>query len=215
MGKKALTVALLAAGLSIGTSASAAEMASPSMLANTCAGCHGTNGVSHGPATPSIAGMSKIYFVNAMLSYKYGEDEDKIAEAAKTIGMDPDDIDGLRRPSTIMARIAKGYTDAEIGAMADFFSRKTFILANQKTDSDLARKGKSIHKEACEKCHEEGGRKGDGSGILAGQWIPYLKNAMMDFTEGHRDMPKKMRSKVKELSDKDFEALIHYYGSQK
>ena len=28
--------------------------ASASMLANTCAGCHGTHGASAGPATPSI-----------------------------------------------------------------------------------------------------------------------------------------------------------------
>ena len=213
MGKKALTVALLAAGLSMGSAASA-EMATPSMLANTCAGCHGTNGVSSGPSTPSIAGMSKVYFINAMLAYKYGSDEDKIAAAAKTTKMDPDDIDALERPATIMTRIAKGYTDAEIAAMADFFSRKTFMLAKQNADSGKASKGKSIHKEACEKCHEDGGRKGDGSGILAGQWMPYLNNAVMDFTEGHRDMPKKMRSKVKKLSDSDFEALVHFYGSQ-
>ncbi len=213
MGKKALTIALLAAGLSIGSTASA-DTASPSMLANTCAGCHGTNGVSAGPATPSIAGMSKVYFVNAMLAYKYGNDEDKIAAAAEAMKMDPDDIDGLKRPATIMGRIARGYTDAEIGAMADFFTKKTFMRASQKADSGLAKKGKKIHKEACEKCHEDGGTKGDGSGILAGQWMPYLENAVMDFTGGHRGMPKKMRSKVKKLSDKDWDALVHYYGSQ-
>ncbi|HMM53316.1 MAG TPA: hypothetical protein PKD87_17125, partial [Burkholderiaceae bacterium] len=67
----------------------------------------------------------------------------------------------------------------------------------------------------CEKCHENGGRKGDGSGILAGQWIPYLKDAITDFNGGHRDMPKKMRAKMKELNDKDFEALVHFYASQK
>lgn len=159
--------------------------------------------------------MSKVYFVNAMLSYKYGNEEDKISAAAKTLNMDPDDIDGLERPATIMGRIAKGYTDEEIGAMAEFFTRKTFMRATQDTDGGMAGKGKSIHKEACEKCHEDGGRKGDGSGILAGQWMPYLKNAMMDFTEGHRGMPKKMRSKIKDLSAADFEALIQYYGSQK
>ena len=214
MGKKALSVALLATGLTMGATASA-EMASPSMLADTCAGCHGTSGVSNGPATPTISGMSKVYFVNAMLSYKYGEDEDKITAAAKTLKMDPDDIDGLKRPATIMGRIAKGYSDEEIGAMADFFTRKTFMRASQKADSGMAASGKRIHDEACEKCHEDGGRKGDGSGILAGQWMPYLSNAMMDFTAGHRDMPKKMRAKVKDLNDKDFAALIQFYGSQK
>jgi len=214
MGKKALSIALLAAGLTMGATASA-EMASPSMLADTCAGCHGTTGVSNGPATPSISGFSRIYFVNAMLAYKYGEDEEKISAAAKTLKMDPDDIDGLKRSATIMDRIAKGYSDEEIGALADYFTRKTFMRASQNADGSLASKGKQIHEEACEKCHEDGGRKGDGSGILAGQWMPYLSNAMMDFTEGHREMPKKMRAKVKDLTDKDFAALIQFYGSQK
>lgn len=214
MGKKALSVALLSAGLTMGASVSA-EMASPSMLADTCAGCHGPSGISSGPATPSISGMSRVYFVNAMLAFKYGEDEEKIAAAAKTLKMDPDDIDGLKRPATIMGRIAKGYSDEEVGALADYFTRKTFLRATQQADSAMAAKGKRIHEEACEKCHEEGGRKGDGSGILAGQWMPYLSNAMMDFTAGHRDMPKKMRAKVKELNDQDFAALIQFYGSQK
>ncbi|MCG8122535.1 MAG: cytochrome c4, partial [Candidatus Thiodiazotropha taylori] len=34
--------------------------ASASMLANTCAGCHGTNGASIGPASPSIGGISAV-----------------------------------------------------------------------------------------------------------------------------------------------------------
>lgn len=213
MGKTALLIALLTAGLTMGASASA-EVASPSMLADACAGCHGANGVSQGPATPSISGMSRVYFVNAMLAYKYGEDEDKIAAAAKTLKMDPDDIDGLRRNATIMDRIAKGYSDEEISRLADYFTRKTFMLAKQSTNEKLAANGKRIHAEACEECHEDGGRSGDGSGILAGQWMPYLSNTLMDFTAGHRNMPKQMRAKVEELSDTDFEALLQFYGSQ-
>ena len=38
-----------------------AYAATPSarMLANTCAGCHGTDGSSVGPASPTIAGISQ------------------------------------------------------------------------------------------------------------------------------------------------------------
>lgn len=213
MGKKALTLTLMILGFTFGSAASA-EMASPSMLANTCAGCHGTDGVSNGPATPSISGMSKIYFINAMLAYKYGDDEDKVIAAAEKMDVDPLDIALLERSATIMNRIAAGYTDAEIGAMAEFFSSKPFKLASQEFDSGLASDGKRVHKKNCEKCHEEGGRIGAGAGLLAGQWMPYLKNALEDFTSGHRDMPRKMRSKIKRLDDSELEALVHYYGSQ-
>lgn len=214
MRKKALGAALLLAGVAWAGSA-AAQGVPVSVLAGNCVGCHGTDGVSRGPASPSIAGMSKVYFVNAMLSYKYGKDTGKIEAAAKSLKLDPDDIEGHERLATVMDRIAKGYSDEEIGMLADYFAAKRHVAAIQPFDAALAAKGKRVHDDACEKCHENGGRKGDGSGMLAGQWVPYLKHAITDFNGGHRDMPKKMRAKMKELNDKDFEALVQFYASQK
>src|SRR5690606_7613805 len=113
MRKKALGAALLLAGVAWAGSA-AAQGVPVSVLAGNCVGCHGTDGVSRGPASPSIAGMSKVYFVNAMLSYKYGKDTGKIEAAAKSLKLDPDDIEGHERLATVMDRIAKGYSDEEI-----------------------------------------------------------------------------------------------------
>ncbi|ROR32665.1 c-type cytochrome [Inmirania thermothiophila] len=203
----------LAGGVLLASGAFAAP--SGRMLADTCAGCHGTDGVSNGPATPTIAGISKTYFLSAMLAYKYGGDEEKIEQAAKALGVDPGDIETLPRTSTVMARIARGYSDQEILAMADHFASKKFVGHRQKVDGELARKGERLHKDNCEKCHEEGGRVGDGAGILAGQWKTYLEFAIADFRSGDRAMPKKMRAKMKDLSDEDLEALIHYYAGQK
>lgn len=214
MRKKALGAALLLAGAAW-TAGASAQGVPVSVLAGNCVGCHGTDGVSRGPASPSIAGMSKVYFVNAMLSYKYGKDTAKIEAAAKSLKLDPDDIEGHERLATVMDRIAKGYSDEEIGMLADYFAGKRHVAAIQPFDAALAAKGKRVHDDACEKCHENGGRKGDGSGMLAGQWAPYLKHAITDFNGGHRDMPKKMRAKMKELNDKDFEALVQFYASQK
>ncbi len=70
------------------------------MLANTCAGCHGPNGISLGPLTPSIAGLPKSYLVESMHDFASG-----------------------KRASTVMQRIAKGYNDADIEALADYFSK--------------------------------------------------------------------------------------------
>ena len=170
---------------------------SATMLANTCAGCHGTNGSSMGPASPTIAGISKEYFIETMQAYKSGE-----------------------RISTIMTRIAKGYTDEEIKLMAGFFSKQKFVRQAQAHDAKKAKLGKKLHKKYCEKCHEDGGRSSeDDAGILAGQWDKYLRYSMDDFTSGNREMQKKMRKKVKALQkehgDKGIDALIHYYASQK
>jgi sulfide dehydrogenase cytochrome subunit len=113
MGTKLIRNALLAAGLACAASgAFAGGMASPSMLAGACAGCHGAGGNSSGPSTPGIAGMSKGYFIAAMLSYKYGGDEDMIEKvvAANPSVLDADEFEALPRgKGTIMSRIAKGY----------------------------------------------------------------------------------------------------------
>ena len=190
-----LQLLLLASSMLCGTAM--ADTPSASMLANTCAGCHGTNGSSVGPASPTIAGISRDYFIETMEAYKKAE-----------------------RPSTIMSRIAKGYTEKEIELMADFFSKQPFVRYSQKHDKKKAKLGKKLHKKYCEKCHEDAGRSAeDDAGILAGQWEPYLRYTMEDFTSGKRSMEKKMKKKMDKLDkahgDKGVDALIHFYASQK
>ncbi len=164
---------------------------SASMLANTCAGCHGTNGASVGPASPSIAGYSTEYFVDTMKAFKSGD-----------------------RPSTIMGRIAKGYSEEEFEKMAEFFVEKPIHKAKQTTDPDKVAKGEKLYKQ-CKKCHEDNGASPDDeAGILAGQWLPYLQYSMEDFRSGAREQPKKMKKKVDKLSDADIEALNHFFASQ-
>ncbi|HOP18314.1 MAG: cytochrome c4 [Chromatiaceae bacterium] len=163
-------------------------------LAFTCAGCHGTDGSSVGPSSPSIAGMDPDVFVDAMLDYK-----------------------NERRSSTIMKRIALGYTDEQIREMGFFFYRQPLRVKPQQTDPEMVALGKSLHDSYCEKCHEEGGRPGD-AGTLAGQWMPYLEHAMSDYLNDQRRWPRKMERKVKEVvkaeGERAIPALIQYYGSQ-
>lgn len=172
--------------------------ASAKMLADTCEGCHGTNGVSNGPASPTIAGMSEDYLNETMLEFKDGEYQ-----------------------STIMGRIANGFSNEEIESMAVYFSQKQFKSAAQSADTSLAKKGKMLHEEYCEKCHKEGGSDvSDDTGLLAGQWIPYLTYTLEDFRTGKRTIStKKMQLRMDEMLEKEGEngvtALIQYYGSQK
>jgi len=194
--KKRLQGILIAGSVAIATPVFA-DTPSAAMLSNTCAGCHGTNGNSHGPATPTIAGISSEYFIEAMQQYKSGE-----------------------RPATIMGRIAKGYSEEEIKLMAGYFATQKMVRAAQEIDSSMAKKGMKMHEKYCEKCHEDGGRSSeDDAGILAGQWMPYLHYTMSDFLDGKREMPKKMKKKVEELQAKGggdaVDALIQFYGSQK
>ncbi len=189
---------LLAGVFWLGSSSALAATPPASMLANTCAGCHGTGGVSNGPATPTIAGISEEYFIDVMNAYKSGD-----------------------RRSTIMSRIAKGYSDEEIKRLAKHFSSLRFHPAKgQKADAKLAKKGAKLHDKYCEKCHADGGTSTeDDAGILAGQWKPYLKYTLSDFLAGKSEMPKKMRKRLQKLykkkGDAGIQALLEFYASRK
>jgi cytochrome c553 len=74
------------------TAADAANMAA------NCFACHGPDG--HSPGTiPSIDRIGKKRIVSDMKDFRSGE-----------------------APSTVMSRHAKGYTDAEIEAIADYIA---------------------------------------------------------------------------------------------
>ena len=106
-------------------SPAAADGASAEMLSNTCLGCHGPGGISEGPATPTISGMSEIYIIGAMLAYKYDNDEDKVDEIIEA-DADFEDVEFFARTSTVMNRISKGYSEEEIKTIAKAFCRIAF-----------------------------------------------------------------------------------------
>jgi sulfide dehydrogenase cytochrome subunit len=185
------SIVLLGSVLIFGT-ASLSAAPTATMLSDTCAGCHGTDGASKGPATPSIAGLSAVYFTDTMLAFKSGD-----------------------RHSTVMGRIAKGYSEEEIKLMAGYFAKQPIAKTSQQTDPAKVAAGEKLFAKNCGKCHDENGALADDdAGILASQWLPYLNYSMEDFRSGTREMPKKMKKKVDALSDADIEALTHFFASQ-
>lgn len=78
--------------------ASAADEHPGRYLASNCTGCHGTQGRSVG-AIPKLAGLEKAYIVNAMKEYKSGT-----------------------KQATIMHQHAKGYSEADVETIAEYFA---------------------------------------------------------------------------------------------
>ncbi|MDX1812448.1 MAG: c-type cytochrome [Gammaproteobacteria bacterium] len=188
-------------------------------LAWGCFSCHGVNGESQGPATPIIAGISKNYLIGAMLSYKYSDDLDKAVDIVEK-NDDLEDVRIMKRYSAMMQRIAKAYSLDEIRELANYFSAKKFSRPEQTFDKNLASAGKKIHKKYCDKCHEDWGTSTeDDVGLLAGQWRTYLQYTLGDFKAGEREIPKKMKKKLKKLlkshGDEGVQALIEFYSSQR
>lgn len=216
MGKKSslewsrsvLAVAVLAA--SAGVQAGAPT---PAMLANACAGCHGTQGASAGPSMPSLAGQSKTSIVDAMKEFRGIPRKD--AEGKPVLDKDGKPVLEVRA-STVMGRLAKGYTDAEIEAMGDFFSSQKPYYAAQTLDKAKVAKGADLQEKHCSRCHMEDGKEGkDNSPNLAGQWLKYLQIQMDQYVSGTRKMGDKMAEKVKPLSSAELDALMHFYASVK
>lgn len=212
-----LFIPLLLVGM---TSPSQAETASPEMLTNTCVACHGADGVSQGPAIPSLAGLTRNYFVGAMLAYKYADDSDGLEDALDQLYQNKDfeDAEAFPRYSTIMTRIAKGYSLEEIIAMSTVFHDSEIGIPEQKYDRSKVSMGEELHEEYCGNCHEDGGLSAeDDVGLLAGQWMPYLRYTLEDYLAERREMPKKMRTKLKEVHEEYGESgindLLQYYAS--
>ncbi len=177
--------------------AMAADGGKAEMMANTCAGCHGTDGSSRGPVSPTIASLSKDYFIVSMKDFKSG-----------------------KRPATVMDRIAKGYSDADIEAMASYFETKPFVRTFQTVDAAKIKNGKELAKKYCSSCHEEEGKVGEGVGVLAGQWLPYMQMALADFLDGRRELERRQKQKYDKLIAEQggveaFQPILHYYASVK
>jgi len=142
---------------------------------------------------PSLASQSKASIVDAMKKFQSGE-----------------------RTSTIMGRIAKGYTAADFELMGEFFSKQKFHATNQKLDKALVKKGAALQEANCSRCHLDDGKDGkDDTPVMASQWLPYLKIQMDMYLSGARKMPEQMAEKVKPLSKAELDALLHFYASVK
>jgi cytochrome subunit of sulfide dehydrogenase len=190
--KKSLVSWALVAGCTF-SGAAMAVPPTPEMISFACAGCHGTNGGSAGLTMPSLASQSKASIVDAMKKFKSGD-----------------------RPSTVMGRLAKGYTDADFAAMGEFFSKQKFHPTTQLVDAAKAKRGEAIEDANCSRCHIDQGKDGkDDTPVMASQWLDYLKMQAALYDSGKRKMPKDMADKWNKLSKEDKEALLHFYASVK
>ena len=158
-------LAALTGGLVLSASVIAAEP-SPAMLANACGGCHGTNGASAGPSMPTIGGQSAIAIAEAMKGFKSGD-----------------------RPATVMGRIAKGYSDAEIDAMSKYLATQKWVGVGQQADAAAIAKGKDLHDKNCKRCHLENGKEFDENATVLAGALQQLQMAFVQLKDGPAPQP--------------------------
>jgi len=90
---------LLFAALALAALSAAAQDTAGRNLAAPCAICHGTDGRPVTRDVVPLAGLPKAYIAKQLVDFKNGA-----------------------RPATVMQQISKGYTDAQIDAIAAWFA---------------------------------------------------------------------------------------------
>ena len=156
--------------------------ASPAMLANACAPCHGTDGKSP-DAIPALSGKSADYIVQRMLEFKAGA-----------------------REGTVMNRIAKGYSDTEIAAVAQHFAALgQTAAAGRVTPSALA--------DACAACHGTDGMSPGAIPALSGKSAGYITRRMHEFRADVREGTV-MNRIAKGYDNDEIAAIAQHLGNQ-
>jgi cytochrome c553 len=168
-------------------------------LNQTCAGCHGAEGLSAMPVNPHLAGQDAAYTYKQLKDYK-----DKT------------------RANAIMSGLVAGLSDQDMADLAAFYAAQKPPPASG-TGSDAAKElvtygdGKRLV-PACNSCHGpkgEGNPRSKGMPMLAGQTVDYFKQTMQAYRSGARanDVYSVMRSVAKELTDEEIAALASYYAA--
>ena len=153
----------------------------------TCVACHGPAGVSSNPEWPNLAGQHAGYLALQLKAFRDGS-----------------------RDNPAMVPFVAGLTDADINALAKFYSaQKPAVSANG--DAGLVATGENLS-GYCKACHGMAGVPvADEWPILAGQQAAYLQKQLDAYNSGTRINPL-MQAAIAHLGDAEFAALAAYYS---
>ena len=157
--------------------------------AESCGGCHGENGVSKTPGSPSLVGLNPKYLVAAINAYKTGQRKDEGMKA-----------------------LVAGMSDADANAVALFYALQKPARAGTPAAGDAAAGKKAAG--ACAGCHGDTGVASDPANpSLAGQDAQYLATATQAYKDGARK-DETMKGIVAGLDDKTIRNIAAFYAAQ-
>jgi cytochrome c553 len=170
----------------------AADVAAGKTAAEGCAGCHGDDGISQMPLTPSLASQPDEFVQWQLVYFRSGA-----------------------RKSEVMGPIAEALSNEEIRNLGAYYAS----LAAPKPEAagdELARTGEKLAlQHRCASCHAEGYVGFRAAARLAGQREDVLVRALHDFKSGTRvgSGVASMAEVVYELNDADIGAVAHYMAT--
>ena len=157
----ALTVGALVAGMAAAQSGAYAER-----YASSCAACHGAQGVSVLPLTPSLAGQHSFYAATQLFLFREG-----------------------RRDNPVMTAVAKGMGNDDLRGFSDLIGTLPSAASAQSGPADTATQARGAALAAklhCAGCHGADFAGAQQVPRLAGQREDYLALALKGFRAASR-----------------------------
>jgi cytochrome c553 len=155
-----------------------------------CLACHGENGVSQTPATPSLGGQPELYLLFQLVAFR-----------------------DRTRKVEIMNEMAKGMTDDDIRAAAALIAKMPPPpAATEQGDAARMANGKALaEKHRCGFCHNADLAGHDQIPRIARQREDYLLLALRDYkTDKRFGSGAAMNEVVHPLSEQELADLAHY-----
>lgn len=187
---------LLASGATLGASMDVAQ----AIVEEKCHLCHGKEGEASSAIYPRLAGQNRDYLVKQLKNFRDG-----------------------KRKSDTMNEMAKGLTDDQIQALAEYFASKP-AKTHRVRDKALAAVGYYIFNKgnkfsgipACKSCHGENGEGSEKLPRLAGQHKRYVADQLHAFNERVRTNDNAiMHTIASKLSELEIEAVALYVSGLK
>ena len=187
---RTFSLAAAVAVLLSGQLAHAADVAAGKAKAETCAACHGENGIAQIENTPSLAGQPDQYIQWQLVFFRGGA-----------------------RKSDVMGPLAEQLSNDDIRNLGAYFASLAPPKGIADDNPDLSRKGEQAAKgRRCASCHTDSYAGTKAVARLAGQREDYLVKALHDYKAGTRSGGggAAMADVAYPLSEEEITALAHY-----
>jgi cytochrome c553 len=160
--------------------------------AKQCAVCHGEDGNSRMPNTPSLAGQPEFFIINQLFLMR----------------------EGVRKVDA-MAALVKDLKDDDLQALAKHYAAQPAKPSGEAIDQALVQRGSELAAtRRCVSCHQPSFAGADQIPRIAKQRVDYLTTALKDLRNGRPGSDTLMSAAVAGLSDADLAALAHFAASR-
>lgn len=182
----------VAASLTLcGAAAASGQTPAAPARAALCGACHGVDGNSTLALSPSLAGQPRVFLENTLIMIREG-----------------------LRPIAAMKGQLDGVGDAEIVALAEFYSRLPARAEAGPRDEAAWRRGEALaSRNLCGTCHLPNYAGQQQMPRLAGQRQDYLAQSMREFRDNRtQGRDTQMNGVLRGYGDRDIDDLAHYFA---